>query len=340
MRAQQFTIADSTTHFYFDASLELLKQLAPTETSFIITDENVMLKHEKQFKPWKVIVIPAGESSKNLETLDDIIRQLIALDADRDATIVGIGGGVVTDMAGFVAGIYKRGVKCGFVPTSILAMVDASLGGKNGLDIGEYKNMVGLIRQPSFILYDYNLLKTLPKAEWINGFAEIIKHACILNAAMFTHLEKHTITDFQNDEALLADLIEQNVTLKMTVVKEDEFEIGVRKLLNFGHTLAHAIENVYDLPHGHAVSIGMAFAVKVSADVYGFEDAEKVLSLLEKYQLTTALDFNKKSALAIMQKDKKKIGDFINYILLNKVGMASIKPLTIKEIEDYLNTWI
>lgn len=337
MRTQQFTISDTTTHFYFNASLELLKQLAPVETSFIITDENVMLHYGTHFKPWKVITIPAGETSKNLDVLDDIVRQLIALDADRNATIIGIGGGVVTDIAGFVAGIYKRGVKCGFVPTSILGMVDAALGGKNGLDIGEYKNMIGLVRQPNFILYDYHLLKTLPKAEWINGFAEIIKHACILNSEMFTYLQRHFIEDFQRDEALLSKLIEQNVLLKMTVVQEDEMEMNVRKLLNFGHTLGHAIENVYDLPHGHAVSIGMAFAAKVSADIYGFSNEVDVLNLLGKYHLPTHFDFNKETALANIQKDKKKSGNAISYVLLNKIGTASVKPLTIQEIEKYLS---
>lgn len=340
MRAQQFAVSNNTTHFYFDASIELLRQLAPPAKSFIITDENLMLHYEAQFQPWNVITIPAGELSKNIEILDEIIAQLITLNADRDATIIGIGGGVVTDIAGFVAGIYKRGVKCGFVPTSILGMVDAALGGKNGLDMGEYKNMMGLVRQPSFVLYDYNLLKTLPQAEWVNGFAEIIKHACILNESMFKHLKKYSLIDFQKDENLLADLIEQNVVLKMTIVQEDEMETGVRKLLNFGHTLGHAIENAYNLPHGHAVSIGMAFAAGVSEDVYGFGNKLEVMALLEKYQLPVKLDFNKKTALSIMQKDKKKRDNFVDYILLNKVGTASIKSLTISEIEDYLNLWM
>ncbi|RYZ48464.1 MAG: 3-dehydroquinate synthase, partial [Sphingobacteriales bacterium] len=141
MQQKTYNFSSSPTTFYFDASFEKLKELAPPVNSFIITDENLMMHYQDQFKPWKVITIPAGESSKSLAVLDDIIRELIALDAGRDATIIGIGGGVVTDIAGFAAGIYKRGIRCGFVPTSILGMVDAAIGGKNGLDIGEYKNM-------------------------------------------------------------------------------------------------------------------------------------------------------------------------------------------------------
>src|SRR5206468_11356658 len=128
------------------------------------------------------------------QTVDSIIEQLIAHSTDRKSFIVGVGGGVVTDITGYVAGIFLRGIKFGFVPTSILAMVDAAIGGKTGIDVGVYKNMVGLIRQPAFLLYDYSLLKSLPKPEWVNGFAEIIKHAAIKDAAMFKLLEQYKIT--------------------------------------------------------------------------------------------------------------------------------------------------
>lgn len=336
MHHHNYNISGSETQLFFDASFDLLKQLAPPASSFIITDENLMLHYHNKFKPWKVISIPAGEASKNLEVLDDIIRQLIALDADRNATIVGIGGGVITDIAGFVAGIYKRGVKCGFLPTSILGMVDAALGGKNGLDIGEYKNMIGLTRQPSFILYDVDFLKTLPKAEWTNGFAEIIKHACISDADMFNDLEAHTIAYFQQERPALTALIERNALLKMKVVEEDVFETGIRKILNFGHTLGHAIENVYELPHGHAVSIGMAFAAKVSEELYKFRMPDKVIALLKQYNLPVGMDFNIETALANIQKDKKKSGDAIHYVLLEDIGKATVRHLNIMEIESFL----
>lgn len=329
--------SNSTSRYYFDADFDVLKELAPTEKSFIITDENLMIAYAPLFKPWKCIVIPAGEASKNLEILDDIIRQLIALEADRDAVIIGIGGGVVTDIAGFVAGIYKRGVQCVLVPTSILAMVDAAIGGKNGLDIGEFKNMMGLIRQPAAVVYHYPLLKALPKAEWINGFAEIIKHACILDKAMFDLLAEHKIEDFQKEGALLASLIERNAMLKIGVVEEDEMETGNRKMLNFGHTLGHAIENVYDLPHGHAVSIGMAYAAKISAVLTGFSEVEKLTALLKKYHLPVQYDFDMGVAMKNMAKDKKKSGSGIHYVLLESIGKAVIKPLSMNEIENSLS---
>jgi 3-dehydroquinate synthase len=148
-----------------------------------------------------------------------------------------VGGGVVTDITGYAASVYMRGLKFGFVPTSVLAMVDASIGGKNGVDVGIYKNLVGLIKQPDFLLYDYSLLQTLPNDQWVNGFAEIIKHACIKDQQLFSMLENETLESFQSDKNKLAALIEKNVQIKTEVVLKDEFENGDRRLLNFGHTL-------------------------------------------------------------------------------------------------------
>lgn len=336
MLHKEIMFSSGSTAFCFDTAFELLKELAPAENSFIITDENLMLHYQDLFKPWKVITIPAGEASKSLAVLDDIIRQLIALDAGREATIIGIGGGVITDIAGFVAGIYKRGVRCGFVPTSILGMVDAAIGGKNGLDIGEYKNMIGLVRQPAFLLYDYTLLKTLPHEEWINGFAEIIKHACIQDREMFALLEQHNLKDFKQGKTLLHDLISRNALLKAAAVQEDEWETGERKKLNFGHTLAHAIENTYELPHGHAVSIGMVFAAQLSQEFLGFKEIQRLIDLLEQYKLPVSFSFDKKKALGYMLADKKRVGDTISYILLPEIGKAVIHAFSLEQIRKFL----
>jgi 3-dehydroquinate synthase len=226
-----------------------------------------------------------------------------------------------------------RGIMFGFVPTSVLAMVDASIGGKNGIDVGLYKNMVGTIRQPKFLLYDYALLKTLPQEEWINGFAEIIKHAAIKDAAMFKLLESHSLQDFQKNKDLLAKLIKRNALLKTKVVQQDEFEQGNRKLLNFGHTLGHAIENKYRLPHGHAVAIGMVAAAYLSKTITGFSGSGKLINVIESYGLPAFYKFNVQDALQKMLSDKKRESNTINYVLLNKIGQAIYKPLTMEEIK-------
>lgn len=339
MRKRSFTFSNATVDYYFNADFSWLEKMVSKDNAVIITDEHLFDTHKRKFKGWNTIVLKPGEAYKVQQTVDGIIDQLIAFGADRKTTLIGVGGGVVTDMTGYVAGIYMRGIKCGFVPTSILAMVDASIGGKNGIDVGVYKNMVGLIRQPQFLLYDHSFLKSLPKEEWQNGFAEIIKHACIKDAAMFELLEKNSLASFKKNPALLADLIMRNALIKTKVVVGDEFEQGERKLLNYGHTLGHAIENMYELSHGQAISIGMTYAALMSAQLKGFKDAERVIALLAKYGLPTFADFNKKKAFRTLQMDKKKDAQSINYILLQKIGKAVIQSLTFTELEAILKQY-
>ena len=229
-----------------------------------------------------------------------------------------------------------RGVRFGFVPTTILAMVDASIGGKNGVDVGAYKNLVGMIRQPEFLLFDYSLLQTLPQQEWINGFAEIIKHAAIKDAAMFRLLEAKKLDYFRKNKSALAALIEKNARIKTSVVKNDEFEAGERKLLNFGHTLGHAIENMYELSHGQAISIGMTRAALISQNIIGFKDAPRLIETLGKYELPTLAEYDKKKAFEILKMDKKKEKAEMNYILLQRIGKGVIQKIAMSDLEKLL----
>jgi len=334
MKHKIFQFSTNSVSYYFDAEFSYIEKLAPKENAVIITDEHVFDKHKKKFKGWNTIVLKPGEEYKVQQTVDVVIDQLLALGADRKTVLIGVGGGVVTDITGYVAGIYMRGIQFGFVPTSLLAMVDASIGGKNGIDVGVYKNMVGLIRQPKFLLFDTSFLKSLPKAEWQNGFAEIIKHACIKDAAMFKLLQQHKLSDFQKDAKLLSSLIRQNVLIKTKVVVNDEFEQGERKLLNYGHTLGHAIENMYELSHGQAISIGMTYAAVISQQLKNFVQAEEVVSLLDKYGLPTFAEFNTKKAFKILMMDKKKDNVSINYILLKKIGEGVIQPLLFVQLQE------
>jgi 3-dehydroquinate synthase len=337
MKKQTIQFNTSSTTFHFDASFDLLENITSKDNAVIITDDNVFCSsNHKKFKGWKTIVLKAGEEHKVQHSVDLIIEQLIDFGCDRKSFLIGVGGGVVTDITGYVAGVFMRGIQFGFVPSSILAMVDASVGGKNGIDVGPYKNMVGLIRQPSFLLYDYSLLKTLPKAEWVNGFAEIIKHACIKDAAMFKLLEEHKLIDFKQDISLLNKLVQRNALLKAKVVVEDEFETGDRKLLNFGHTFGHAIENTYRLPHGHAVAIGMTMACMISTSYKNFKDTNRVVSLIKKYGLPVHRSYNAAEVLDVMKADKKKVRDVISYVLLEKIGKAVVQPIAINEVENII----
>ena len=334
MKHKKYQFSDNTVSYYFDAEFSHIEKLVPKENAVIITDEHVFDKHKKKFKGWNTIVLKPGEEYKIQQTVDVVIDQLLALGADRKTTLIGVGGGVVTDITGYAAGIYMRGIPFGFVPTSLLAMVDASIGGKNGIDVGVYKNMVGLIRQPKFLLFDVSFLKTLPRAEWQNGFAEIIKHACIKDAAMFRLLQQHSLSSFQKDARLLSALIMKNVLIKTKVVVKDEFEQGERKLLNYGHTLGHAIENMYELSHGQAISIGMTYAAVISQQLKGFSQADEVVNLLSKYGLPTFAEFDTKKVFKVLLMDKKKDNVSINYILLKKIGTGVIQPLLFVQLQE------
>ena len=338
MDKQQYKFSSQSVDCYFDADLSFLEELVPKEKAVIITDENIASLYTEKFKSWKVIAIKPGEENKQQSTVDHIISELIKLQADRETFILGIGGGVITDIAGYTASVYMRGVRFAFAPTSILAMVDAAVGGKNGVDVGLYKNLVGVIKHPEFLLYDYSFLKTLPREEWINGFAEIIKHGCIKDADMFSMLENNSLEDFQNSPEKIAELIKRNVEIKYNVVAGDEFEKGERKLLNFGHTLGHAIENFYKIPHGNAISIGMVAACKISETMNGFSptDSQRVIDLLKKYELPVDLKFNNEEIWKALLMDKKKSGDSMNFILLNKIGDAIIKPIQLQQLKILL----
>jgi len=331
-----FSFSSSKTTCYFDASFAQIGNLIEKDRSVFITDQHVFDHHKKHFRNSRVIQIRPGESYKIQTTVDQIFDQLIEFGADRKTTVIGVGGGVVTDIAGYVASVYMRGVPFGFVPTSILGMVDASIGGKNGIDIGHYKNMVGVIRQPGFLFYDVSLLQSLPIEEWINGFAEVIKHAAIKDAGLFRDLEKNSINSYRKNKKSLTDLIRKNVMIKSAVVKKDEFERSERKLLNFGHTLGHAVENVYRLPHGHAISVGIKAACLISEEVLNFKETARVTGLLQQYGLPIDIPVDFGKVVEIMRMDKKKTRDIMHYVLLEKIGKAVIKPIPMHQLEKLL----
>ncbi len=309
-------------------------------TTVLITDEHVYKAHTSQFKGWDTIVLKPGEAYKNQQTVDEVIVELIKRGVDRSYTLVGVGGGVITDLTGYIASIYMRGIRFGFVPTTILGLVDASIGGKNGVDLGVYKNMVGIIRQPAFLLHDLSLLSSLPETEWMNGFAEIIKHAAIKDAALFKELSSHNLSYYRNNKSALSKLIERNALIKTKVVQKDEFEKGERKLLNFGHTLGHAIENIYELSHGQAISIGMTYAAELSEMLVGYKEKDKLVALLQQYGLPTYAKMDLDKAFDVLVKDKKKTAGDIHYILLQKTGKGILYNISLKKLKPLLKSVI
>jgi 3-dehydroquinate synthase len=320
--------------------LENLKQYLPVDMPIIITDTNVQKHWEHYFPPGAVITIDNGEKIKTLDTVSVIYDKLLELDADRSSFVVGIGGGIVCDIAGFVASTYMRGVRFGFVSTTLLSQVDASVGGKNGVNFGGYKNIVGVFSQPEFVICDQKLLQTLAPREFQCGFAEIVKHGAIADGHLFEYLEQNWDRALAHDPEVIEKVVHDSAIIKSNIVNRDAMEQGERRKLNFGHTLGHAIEKELQVPHGEAVSAGMVLASELS-EKKGYlrpEDSIRLSSLLEKFRLPVRLDFNREKVFETIRKDKKREGDILKFILLKKIGEAVVNPVSIQELDDLLGS--
>ncbi len=311
----------------------------PKEKTIIITDQNVRRLYEAQFPACPVIEIGMGEGIKTLETMGEIYAKLMELDADRSCFILGIGGGIVCDITGFVASTYLRGVRFGFVSTTLLSQVDASVGGKNGVNFAGYKNMVGTFNQPEIVICDPNMLKTLPQDELCNGFAEIVKHAAIADEEMFAYLEADYDKALRLDADTIEKLVYDSVKIKAAVVNADERESGERRKLNFGHTFGHAVEKTTGIAHGAAVSVGMAIAARLSVQkgLLAQKDADRIGRLLENLKLPIRVSVHKDKISDALKKDKKRENDQIKFVLLDRIGHALVKDISVSELQEVSN---
>jgi 3-dehydroquinate synthase len=321
--------------------LENLKAHLPVESPIIITDTTVRDLWGAYFPQGPIITIGTGEKIKNFDTLDFIFDQLIALEVDRSSFIVGIGGGIVCDIAGFVASTYMRGLRFGFVSTTLLSQVDASVGGKNGVNFKGYKNIVGVFRQPDFVICDVNVLSTLPREELCCGFAEIIKHGAIADKNMFDYIEKHYSEALALDLSVIEKLVYDSVVIKSRIVNQDVREKGLRRQLNFGHTFGHAIEKTLRVRHGEAVSAGMVLASELSLKRGCLQDshATRLYRLLEKYGLPVRLPYDENEVLAAIKMDKKRDGDHIKFVLLSEIGRAFVDDVPIQELVELVRNY-
>lgn len=318
--------------------LENLSKYLPDTRVIIITDENVYHLYRHLFPGYEAIVIGTGEKNKTLETTQYIYEQLVEKGLDRSGYVVGIGGGIVCDIAGFAASTYMRGVRFGFVSTTLLSQVDASIGGKNGVNLHGYKNMIGVFNQPDFVICDFNLLKSLPPDEFRTGFAEIIKHACIQNRSMFEFIEDNHEKALENDYDTIYKLVYDSLIIKGGIVEKDERESGERRKLNFGHTYGHAIEKIAGISHGEAISQGMAIASGLSLKKGYLSEKEnnRILELLKKFKLPTEVTADKKEIFEVLGKDKKREKDDMNFVLLHDIGKAIIEKININELEHLI----
>ncbi len=318
--------------------LENLKNYLPATQVVIVTDENIKKHYKNDFPDVPVITIGTGEGIKTLETVETILKALVDHSCDRSSFIVGIGGGIVCDITGFVASLFLRGVRFGFVSTSLLSQVDASVGGKNGVNLSSYKNMVGVFNQPEFVICDIDMLKTLPKEEISNGLAEIVKHGLIRDAAMLDFIEKNKENALSLDYDTIFKLVADSVEIKSQVVQQDEKEAGERRKLNFGHTIGHAIEKIERAGHGRAVSMGMAAAALFSEErgLISQKDVLRIIQLLNDLNLPTELNYPAEDIISAAGKDKKKQGDDLFYVFLESLGTARVDKISFEKMNGFI----
>lgn len=321
---------------------EIAKKLKPSNCA-IISDENVAARFANSvneslrasgFVP-TLFTIPPGEKSKSFERAKAICEQMVTAKLDRSSFIVALGGGVVGDLAGFVAAIFHRGIPYVQMPTTLLAQVDSSIGGKTAVNIDAGKNLIGALHHPVLVIADVDLLETLPEREFNQGFAEIIKHGIIRDPGLFDMLESF---DRKRD---LAPLVRRNVEIKSEFVAEDERdEKGSRALLNFGHTVGHAIERAGDyraLLHGEAISLGIVAACDISVRKASFPETQraKVIELLEKFHLPTRLssDISREKIFQALPFDKKFEGGEVRFVVTPGLGSARLtSDVTMEDI--------
>lgn len=331
--------------------LEKIGSLLPPELGgpgcAIVTDDNVngffaqtVVKSLTQagFRP-ALITVPAGERSKSLGQAEAICNQMSEAGLDRSSFLIALGGGMVGDLGGFAAAIYHRGIPCVQAPTTLLAQVDSSIGGKTAVNIAVGKNLIGAWHQPALVISDTDTLATLPPREWKQGFAEILKHAIIRDAEMFEMLQH-----FDGNE--IAALVRRNVAIKAAIVAADERETkGERALLNFGHTVGHAIERAgefLDFLHGEAVSLGIVAACEVSVRKAGLAEMERdrILSTLLDFDLPTRLpaNFPREKIFEAIRFDKKFQGQEVRFVVTPAIGSARVATdVTMKDIEAAVN---
>lgn len=323
---------------------QILRGVSMAAKAVVVTDSNVgAIYAETVLSSLKaegfeatLFTFPAGESSKNYETIYKMLCAFCGAGLTRRDAVVALGGGVTGDMAGFAASVYLRGIDFIQIPTSLLAQIDSSVGGKTGIDLPAGKNLCGSFWQPRAVLIDLDVLQTLPKKFFNDGMGEAIKYGCIKSKELFNRLLGEDVNLF------LEDMVYECVDIKRQVVERDEKESGERMLLNFGHTLGHALEKYYNfngLSHGEAVGIGMLLVTQAS-EKNGLTEkgtADKIKNILKKYSLPAFDEAPLESILKETASDKKNTTDALNFVLLSKIGESFIHPLKTAEIPSFFN---
>ena len=304
----------------------------------IVTDSNVAPLYLEQLRAEFPIgvtttVIPAGEEYKTLDTVAGIYADLSEAELTRSDLVIALGGGVVGDITGFTAATYLRGIHVCQIPTTLLAQVDSSVGGKTGVDLPQGKNLVGAFYQPELVIIDTDILTSLPERIFNDGMAEVIKYGCIANPDILNMIAQ---PDFKSN---MQHIVYECVRIKRDVVQQDEHDTGLRMILNFGHTIGHGAEKVghfTELTHGQAVAIGMVQAAKLGAKLGETDYTQQITEICQAHELPTQLPYPIEEVYAAMLHDKKRAGDSINMILVHPMGKANIHKIPLEQLHTLL----
>lgn len=322
------------SRIYLGAVPEILPQVLPAGRVVVVSDTEADRLHGGLPVACETVLIGRGERIKTLSTVENIHRRLIAAGADRKTFILGVGGGIVTDIAGFAASTYMRGVPFGFVPTTLLGQVDAAVGGKNGVNIDGYKNMAGTFAQPQFVVCDPALLRTLPDREFRAGLAEAVKAGIIADEELFAAIEEADFGELRSDQALLRRVVGRAVGVKVAVVARDEREAGERRKLNLGHTLAHAIERTSGrMNHGEAVAVGTVLMARAAVRLGMLAETEcrRIAGALGRlgFRLTPPVSMDR--MLEAVAADKKREGGTLHVVLPTGIGSCTVCDMPLGE---------
>lgn len=316
---------------YIGPAEDLLGGVLPAGRIVALSDTTVARCCGELLAPYECVLIGTGERNKTLRTVETVYRRFIELGVDRRTFVLAVGGGIVTDVAGFAAATYMRGVAFGFVPTTLLGQVDAAVGGKNGVNVDGYKNMAGTFTQPQLVICDPALLRTLPDREFRAGLAEVVKAAVIADADLFACIAQSTFGQLRSDAELLADVVAAAIRVKTDIVGRDERERGERRKLNLGHTLAHAIEKCSPaMNHGEAVAVGTALIADAAVRLGVLSDADRVR--IRELLARLGFDLTPPVAMPLLLKevvrDKKSEDGLLHVVLPVGIGDCTVRPMT------------
>lgn len=333
------TIDNRFSKIYMCRYADILDELIGQRRMVVITDSNIFAIYKESLSRFEHVVIEGGEANKNLETVQQIYRQLMAMEVDRSTFILGIGGGIVTDITGFVAATYMRGLKYGFISTTLLGQVDASVGGKCGVNLDDYKNMVGCFSHPEFVVLDVDMLQTLPVRELRSGMAEVVKSAIIGDRELFDMIEQRGSDNIYADKSFMQEVVERSLRVKLSIVQQDEREAGMRRLLNLGHTLGHAIEKLtHDINHGEAVAIGMAMITRmaIANGVLDEQEGRRIELLLQNLGFATSVSILISDILLETKRDKKRCDNQLNIVVPRSIGRCEVQSVDYSALGELL----